>query len=421
MTYLEARARTGFDLARLFVPVFIITAIAANVLTAQTRDWLMLAGRGCHLASIGFAVSLALAASRGNLVFIAALIISFVAGALLGARELYVDLLCILFLFAGALVSRYDLKRTTCTLQLLTLASGVLMFLQVVGVGEWTQYLNTAGGSEIPLTPFPTFLVPAQDLMAQHVQGRPVGLFHSNPFACLIVLVTLALTLSSDEERSVWLDISLGAVAVLTLAKAVYLGVALIVLLTVYRGSERQRSSALRFAFMFVGLVIAYIALFPGLTSIFMFNPQTFVVSVMTRIIDIGVTLAPQHKAELMAFLEWIESIVGSAELTSHLIPQLIDIYSQERLSIFTLIYQVRTGFVIFLGVLFLITCTSRSTRHGLIWTKNSFALQDLALLVALFSISLAANFAGAQLFWFFVGLAIPSSITDAIVDDLKT
>lgn len=421
MTYLEWRARTGFDLARLFVPVLIITAIAANVLTAQTREWLVLGGRACHLASIGFAVSLALAASRGSLAFIAALIFSFAAGTLLNARELYLDLLCILFLLAGSLVSRYDLKRATCTLQLLTLASGVLMFLQVIGVAEWTQYLNTSGGSEIPLTPFPTFLVPAQDLMAQHVQGRPVGLFHSNPFACLIVLVTLALTLSGDEERPLWLDVSLAAVAVLTLAKAVYLGAALIVWLTAYRGSERLRSSALRFAFMFAGLVIAYVALFPGLTSIFMFNPQTFVVSVMTRVIDIGVTLAPQHRVELMAFLEWIESIVGSAPLTSHLIPQLIDIYSHERLSIFTLIYQVRTGFVILLGVLFLIACTSRATRHGLVWIRQSFAHQNLTLLVALLSISLAANFAGAQLFWFFVGMAIPTSITDAIVDDLKT
>ncbi len=420
MAYLGTWAHNRVDLVQTLVPVFIVTAISANVLTAQTSEWLVLAGRGCHLASICLAVSFAVVSSRASVVFVAALVLSFLAGALLGARQLYIHLLCILFLFAGALTSKFYRKSLTTTFQALTLISGVVMLLQVLGVGEWVQYLNTAGGSEIPLTPFPTFLVSAQDLLAQHVQGRPVGLFHSNPFACLIVLVTMALTLANDDQRPFWLDAALGAVAVITLAKAVYLGTVLIALLTIGKGDWRQRSGALRFSFMFTGLLIAYVALFPGLTSIFMFNPQTFVVSVMTRVIDIGVTVAPQHEAQLMAFLVWIESIVGSRQLTNHLIPQLIDVYSQDRLSIFTLIYQVRTGFLVCLAVLFLVACTSRPTRRGLTWLGRSFGLQELALLVALFSISLAANFAGAQLFWLFVGMAIPSCVTDAVVDDLK-
>jgi len=420
MAYLEIQSRVTVDVVRPLLPLLILTSIAANVLTAQANGTLVLAGRGCHLASVVLAIVFALATSKKTMVFVIALFLSFIAGELLGAKQLYVQLLSILFLFTGALSSRLCFDRVELTLQILTLVSGVAMILQVLGVGQWVQYLNTAGGTEIPLTPFPTFLVPARDLLAQHVQGRPVGLFHSNPFACLIVLVTIALTLASNKIRPLWLDVALAAVAVITLAKAVYLGTALIILLTIYKGNERQGSLALRFAFMFAGLVVAYIALFPGLTTIFMFNPQTFVVSIMTRIIDIGVTVAPQHKAELMAFLAWVETVVGSAELTNHLIPQLVDIYSQDRLSIFTLIYQVQTGFVVSLAIVFLITCTNKATRRAFVWIREAFNAQSLSLLVGLFSISLAANFAGAQLFWFFVGLAVPSSVTNALVDDLR-
>lgn len=404
------------------VSVLIVAAISANVLFAQAQGWAHALGKSTHLISLLLCIFLAVEyAGRGVALYVSALLFAYVMSDLFGMSGPYLVMLCTLYFFVGALISAQAKDAAVTTLQVISLASGLVMLLQVLGLSEWTQFFNTAGGGDIPLTPYPTFLVPVDQLQAHHVQGRPTGLFHSNPFACFIVLVTFSLTQSTKRMRSIGVQICLCAVAVITLAKIAYLGVLIVLAVIAKTGDAEDRRAAIRCAAMFVAFAILYSVLFPGLTQVFMFNHQTLVVSLMTRLIDIAVTLSPDLLApalrELLASVERVFAASGNSPAAAHLYPQLIETYSKERLSAYTAIFEARAGLLPMLALGVLLACINRRVRHAARFAYHQMTVSDWSLLAALATFSLAANFVSAQIFWLFIGMAVPTGVTQTVVD----
>lgn len=273
-------------LAVLSVGVMLST-ITAVVFANQPSSELAAVGRFAHLVSIGMAVSLLyLVAGAGILVYVFVCAALFIFG-LFGTRMPYEAALCILFLGVGSVIGSTRRRMAAGAVIALTIISGVVMFLQLVGVGGWTQILTTHGimrdGSSIPKEAFPTLFRGVGELEGNFLQGRPAGLLHSNQFASLVILFALALSIGDRGQRTWAIDAALCITAVLTLAKVVFLGLALLLSYQLAFGGREGRAVAFRFGMLTVGAIAIYALLFPGVFQTYLFNWPTIFQSVATR------------------------------------------------------------------------------------------------------------------------------------------
>ena len=145
------------------------------------------------------------------------------------------------------------------------LLSTIFMAMQTLGVGEWTQFLATENEG-LPKTPEPTLFVEKNRLLYQTIQARPSGLLHSNNILSMFVLFALALEFSDERRKRLnrW-DLTLAAMAVLSMAKIVALGTAMMMVWLLLFGTRPQRGRMLQGAALFVALMGLYRFLFPGL------------------------------------------------------------------------------------------------------------------------------------------------------------
>lgn len=303
----------------------------------------------------------------------------------------YTLLLNVLFGIAGIVVARRHAGWVLNQVRWICLWSTVFMALQVPGVGEWTQFLATENEGR-PKTAQKTLFVESQDLSFQTVQARPSGLLHSNNFLSGVVLFALGLQLSNRRRRrlSRW-DILLGLMAVLSMAKIVFVVTALMVLWLLVLGTSGQRARMRRFVVVLVVLLMAYRWLFPGLWVTNLSSEQ-FAYSFYIRVNDLVDRLSPDNpiRAGLAPYLE------DTYRLTAYDVGQGLSGYAHLVKYLPLAVVGVAMFFpLFFFGWLRL--------RHG------DPPLSSSALLLSIFVVLYpgAVPLLSAQIFWFMAGFAL--------------
>ena len=142
-----------------------------------------------------------------------------------------------------------------------------LMVLQLMGVGEWTQFMRTDwhdGGLGLTAQ-FPTFLLPAGEVVLTTVQARPAGFFSSNNLLSMVLMCGIGLHFGQrDRRRLGWRDVGLGLAIVLVMSKGAFLVLLVVSLWLLVVGNWGKRLYVLKMAIVVTGLVALYARLFPG-------------------------------------------------------------------------------------------------------------------------------------------------------------
>lgn len=216
---------------------------------------------------------------------------------------------------------------------LMMLVSAPLMFLQVSGAGEWTQFLTTHGikadGTSASKAGTPTLFVPTRDLIwqgVQNVQSRPAGFFHASEFASLIIIFAFVLILASRGRRSRVAEVAVAAAAVLSMAKIVLLTASVAALWILWKGEPSARQRARSLGLLLVGFLFAYRVVFPGLFDANL-GREAFALSLLSRAHDVvsvlgfGALADRQLYAALEARVEFAEgeSLSGIGQLVRYL------------------------------------------------------------------------------------------------------
>ncbi len=407
------------ELRQKLLPAIIVYlvfgTIAATVFANQPNHAMQLIGRGFHFLNIASGAYLVvIVIGLGATAYIALTGMLFLLDKLTGIRLPYIIFLNVLFLFAGAVVVVRHRHLVTKTLIAIVVVSGAIMFLQVAGVGEWTQALTTHGFISDTLSlskaPEPTLFVSYLDTAANFLQGRPAGLFHANQFASLIVVVTLALTMAQSGKRSMLLDTLVCVTAVLTMAKVVILALILLAgYFFLFTGQDGKRI-AFRFGFLSAAALAAYAVLFPGLIQVYLFSGQTIWVSIFARVLELGsMVFAWDIGDQQTVVSELSNRFKAKIYYDQHFeTAQTLPTPGNDKSALPPLL---RSAPIILSGMAigFMIVASNARIRKSLYdWFRLNISTESTTVLIALASFCLAANFLDAQIFWFFVGFAVP-------------
>jgi hypothetical protein len=413
----NAYSRFAF-LASLSVPlavtcgtaVFLSFAIAAVVLANQQQPELILAGRVAHLISIAAACAVCLTTLGARMLpYVIGVAVIYGLNLLTNIRLPYEVMLSVLFLAAGAIIGANYREAAARTVITISILSGAMMFLQVVGAGEWTQALTTHGiignGIEVPKSPLPTLFLGYYEVQANFLQGRPAGLLHSNQFASLVILFALALSISREGERSWWVDAALCATAVLTLAKVVFLGIALLVAFYFLTG---RRALAIRFAALTATFIVVYAVLFPGMFQIYFFSLHNVWQSIAARFVDVLMLAGFEPDQITAGLLRFDFGMRSSGELKDALIDRML-VQSTGRLSAITALTPHAVMIYAAASVAFLCFSINEGARRQVLdWIRSNIDREHISVALVLGAFCLAANFLGSQIFWMMAGFVVP-------------
>jgi len=185
------------------------------------------------------------------------------------ANYVYVIFRSILFCLAGMVMISEHSNLVYKQIMVMCLLNVPIMFLQVAGVGEWTQLLareDTTGGNYELIH---TLFVKAKDLAHNWsvIQFRPSGFLYSNNRLSFFILAGFALHFSLMHGRFVWGTLALCAMSVLSMAKIVFLGFTVMALFLLITGNRRQRICVFNAFLLTIILFGLYDFLFPGVFS----------------------------------------------------------------------------------------------------------------------------------------------------------
>ncbi len=383
--------------------------IAAVVFANQEIADLQLVGRIFHIISISGAVVLLISAiGRWSIPYISTVGVLFLLGAVTAQRLPYEVTLNVLFLAAGAIAGQLQRENVKNALLAITLLSGIVMLLQVLGVGEWTQALTTngilPGGGRVEVPLEPSFLVTARDFQGSYLQGRPSGLFHSNQFACLVVMITMAFFLTTNRVSGLFLGFSLCFVSVLLLSKVVFLGIIGMLIVLFLLGHRR---TSVKYFIMMAAAVLLYFVLFPGLLNLFLINPHVMAVSLVVRLVDVAAAIGIDANSS-MRFFEHI-GLIHAGQMKDALVAQIISGNATSGTS--TAVVTLSSHAPVFLSAasaLFLAWLVFPDVRRLGLDLRKSTSARNIMILMALATFCLAADFLSAGIFWAFAGFAVP-------------
>lgn len=169
----------------------------------------------------------------------------------------------------------------------------VVMFLQVLGVGAWTQALTTHGAGNFA-EPVKTLFVSGDDIQYSLVQLRPAGVSYSTVIITLLALYGITLHYLFLSKRLRWATPVLSGLIVLSMGKMVIGGFILLAIGAHIIGDPKQRREIRRgliYCFLFA---VIYLILFPGQwylnTSI-----STISTSIYLRLNDIMSAINPNN------------------------------------------------------------------------------------------------------------------------------
>lgn len=389
------------------VVYLVVGVVATAVFSNQTDPALQLLGRGFHILNIAASIMIAGRVFGFGLYGYVAVVAGFFAlDRIAGIRLPYIVALNVLFLAAGMAIGDRWRKLATLTLVAIVIVSGVVMLLQVLGVGEWTQTLTTHGfiSAELEMSkkPQPSLFVGYFESKANFLQGRPAGLLYSNQFASLTILA--ALSLAMFYRLPLWVDIALCVTAVLTLAKVVLLGLGLLGLFLILLGGE-LRKTAIRYGIITVSSLIAYALLFPGMFQIFLFSRQMLVTSFAIRFIDFAATTLGwdiKTIGDQLNKLTFSDAKYGSfSEESVKALTQAVG----PRVSTYS---KLAPAYPALLGASSVCLLGFLVSRHARQWLWENVKPIHISVAIALLTFGLAADFLASYVFWFLAGFAIP-------------
>jgi hypothetical protein len=169
-----------------------------------------------------------------------------------------------------------------------------IMFLQVMGAGEWTQalnteYLMTEADSWVPKDVHP-MLFKALDYVEWHYsvgQGRPAGLTHANNVLSLLIIFGFVLQFGRVKRpRVTWTDAVLVTTMVMAMAKIVLAVVILLMLWMWFLRDAESRKRATGILFLSIICYGIYALLFPGLFEM-QLSAYKIMYSITVRIFDL--------------------------------------------------------------------------------------------------------------------------------------
>lgn len=192
---------------------------------------------------------------------------------------LYGCLLC----SAGAVMLSCRLKLVYKQLYIICLLNIILMFLQVAGIADWSQFAATHQDIDNP-TYHVAFFNTTDDFDTS--QRRPSGFTYSNQYLSIIALFALAVHFSRKRRGLAAGTFVVCVMMVLSMAKLVFAGFILMSLLVLISGNSYQRKTVLKGIAITVLLVYLYAILFPGILETNMAADQ-LIFSFSTRISSI--------------------------------------------------------------------------------------------------------------------------------------
>lgn len=168
---------------------------------------------------------------------------------------------CLLCSAGASMISR-RLNLVYKQIYIICLLNLVFMFIQAAGIGDWSQFTATHFQDEMETYPIAFFN--ATDVFDAS-QRRPAGLMYSNQYLSMIALFGLMVHFSRRSGRFATGTFVMCAMAVLAMAKSVFLGFILMGLFVMISGNSYQRRSILRGFALMISLVGLYAVVFPGL------------------------------------------------------------------------------------------------------------------------------------------------------------
>jgi len=302
---------------------------------------------------------------------------------------IYTIFLAILFCAAGIVVASERPGLIKKQMMIFCMLSVPIMLLQLTGVSEWTQLLRTDFHGEDSITQFPTLFVDEEDLVITTFQARPAGFLYANNFLSLPVMFALGLYYGRNKTNKLTLnDMVLCAIVVLSMAKIVFLTLAVITLWILIAGDLQKKIKMVKVMLLLSFMIGVYSVFFPG---VFAYNTSLYnaYVNFTIRRMDLSTSMSGDVLSEIQ-----LENQEG-------------DLYTK------TLQGEHESGYAIIAGILpyLLIGVLSLFPLYLKRLRKlrcRSGKMADSALLI-LFAIALsplAASFIEGTLYWFIAGFA---------------
>jgi len=307
------------------------------------------------------------------------------------------------FLLAGLALVLYQRRMIRGQVMALVLLSLPLMFLQTSGADPIFQSLRTDAHSANGYTQHATLFVDSDNVVITTLQARPAGFVHANNFLSVILLSGLLLQLSGSRVSYLTVaDLGLTCAMVLSFAKIVWLGFAMLILWMMVRCGARGRRKAIKLVALASILLLAYAIIWPGLFA-YNASPHSAYVNFQLRLADLVASIQGERLAgvlipDLDGKMAW-HPLGGAESGYARIAPALP---------------------ALGVAVLLLSPFYVRSLRR----LKGARGTRDLAEagLIVLFVMPIMAQFIDSPSFWFVLGpAAIPLFLAWAGPRDART
>lgn len=271
------------------IPSLILSAVISNQLTWPLGP---IIGQALGWAAIFCASVIVLSTFRGKLWPLILIVLVFMAKGYQivfsapgeGAGfSYYIIIYGCLLCSAGATMIACRLNLVYKQIYIICLLNVVFMFMQVAGIADWSQFAATHFDDDMVTYPIAFF---NETAMFDTTQRRPSGLLYSNQYLSIIALFGLAVHFSRKRGGFATATFVVCAMAVLSMAKLVFLGFMLMGLIVVMTGTAYQRLAILKGFALTILLICIYAILFPGLFESNL-NVDQLIYSFSTRISSI--------------------------------------------------------------------------------------------------------------------------------------
>jgi hypothetical protein len=205
----------------------------------------------------------------------------------------YLSALNMLFCTAGVAIILNHRNMLYKQVMVLCYLNLIVMVLQVLGVGAWTQAFTTHGAGNFA-EPMKTLFVSADDLQVALVQLRPAGISYSTVIVTLLTLFGQILHYLYADKRLRWGTPVLSALLVISMGKMIFVGFIILLVGIHFLGDATRRREVRRGIIYSSIFAVLYFVLFPGQWALNT-SMSTFTTSVYLRLNDIMSVVNPNN------------------------------------------------------------------------------------------------------------------------------
>ena len=300
----------------------------------------------------------------------------------------YITVLNVIICIVGSIIICQHPKIIYKQVSIISILNLLLMFLQVVGVGAWTQILTTYSEDK-NANPIDTLFIQEVDLIYRLEQLRPSGFSHSTVLLTLILVFSLTLHYCSFSRKSNWMTPILCALVVLSMGKMVF-GIFLLLIIYYFLfGSKKEYITAKFSALYFIIFIVIYLILFPGLFAINL-SVDTLLSSFLIRISDIVLTFNPSSSIFV--------NVHGYTTINA------FNLDAGENISGFSVLVKNLESVVFFFSIFSILYLYGFMKMH--LFFPELAKLASLTFIVVMI-LPFMHSFWSTQIYWFIVGVGI--------------